>query len=93
MTPEVFAEALVAGAAAIPALGAQSAAGAEGERLLTAEQLEEQTNIPASWYEQAAREQRIPSVRIGRYVRFKFSEIGEHCKSALAAHRRFKSAG
>jgi hypothetical protein len=93
MTSEEFGAALVAGAAAIPALGAQSAASAGGEPLLSSQQLEQQTNVPSTWYEQAAREQRIPSVRIGRYVRFRLSEVSEHCAarpSPLAA-QRFRS--
>lgn len=49
----------------------------EPSELLTAEQLERLTSVPASWWEQAARERRVPHARIGRYVRFRFSDIAD----------------
>ena len=38
--------------------------------LLTAEQMAEKTNVPASWWLEAAKSGRVPSVRYGKYVRF-----------------------
>jgi len=44
-------------------------------KLLSAEQMESATNIPASWFATQARERRIPFRKLGRYVRFDFDEV------------------
>ena len=77
LTSEQFAEAEQAGRELRPAPTSRDPAPSHDE-LLTAEQLEERTNVPASWWEQAAREHRVPHARIGRYVRFRFAEVAEH---------------
>ena len=77
LTPEQFAEAEQSGRELAAATPAAAAAGSRDE-LLTAEQLEQCTNVPASWWEQAARERRVPHARIGRYVRFRFADVAEH---------------
>ena len=76
LTSEQFAEAEQAAQALRPA----STSGQTGsnDELLTAQQLQERTNVPASWWEQAARQRRVPYARIGRYVRFRFAEVAEH---------------
>jgi excisionase family DNA binding protein len=82
LTPEQFAEAaqagreLIAGPTPTPHTG-------PSEDLLTAAQLAQRTGIPASWWEQAAREERVPHARIGRYVRFRFQEVAEHFSRPL----------
>jgi excisionase family DNA binding protein len=43
--------------------------------LLTAGELAERLNLPESWVRTEERAGRIPSVRLGRYVRFKLSDI------------------
>ena len=43
---------------------------ADGPRLLDAEQAGQLLNVPASWVLREARHNRIPHVRLGRYVRF-----------------------
>ena len=75
-TAEQFAEAVQAGRALSPASTSSQQTTAPDE-LLTAEQLQERTSVPASWWEQAARERRVPHARIGRYVRFRFAEVAE----------------
>jgi excisionase family DNA binding protein len=45
------------------------------ERLLTAEQAGELLNVPPSWVLAQARADRIPHVRLGRYVRFDAGEL------------------
>jgi excisionase family DNA binding protein len=40
-------------------------------RLLTAREVAELLNVPATWPLEQAREGRIPHVRLGRYVRFR----------------------
>jgi hypothetical protein len=53
---------------------------AETERVLTAEQLEKETSVPASWWLQAARENRIPCLKCGKYTRFVWSQAIEALK-------------
>ena len=77
LTSEQFAEAEQAAQAFRPAPASSHQTRAQDE-LLTAEQLEQRTHVPASWWQQAARERRIPYARIGRYVRFRFAEVAEH---------------
>jgi excisionase family DNA binding protein len=40
------------------------------EHLLTAAEVGELLSVPESWVRQESRENRIPHVRLGRYVRF-----------------------
>jgi hypothetical protein len=47
-------------------------------KLLSAEQMEVATGVPASWFAAQARERRIPCTKIGRYVRFSLDEILVH---------------
>jgi excisionase family DNA binding protein len=54
------------------------------EKLLTAGQLSEQLNVPESWIRSEQRAGRIPARYLGRYVRFKRSEVD----AALAEGRR-----
>ncbi len=43
--------------------------------LLTAEQVAGMLQVPKSWVYEAAREHRIPHVRLGRYVRFEREQL------------------
>jgi excisionase family DNA binding protein len=43
--------------------------------LLTAGELAERLGVPESWVRTEERAGRIPSVRLGKYVRFKLSEV------------------
>ena len=45
------------------------------ERLHTAHEMEQRTNVKAAWYLEGARRGDIPHHRLGRYVRFKFDEV------------------
>jgi hypothetical protein len=45
------------------------------ERLLTAGALAEHLRVPESWVRTEERLRRIPGVRIGKYVRFRVSEV------------------
>lgn len=74
LTPETFRAALEAGTALTPS--SRAAASAEPPtKLLSADELEERTGIPASWFATQARERRIPFHKLGRYVRFSFEEV------------------
>ena len=44
-------------------------------QLLSAEQLEKLTTVPASWWMSQARERRIPFRKIGRRVRFTLEDV------------------
>lgn len=50
------------------------------EPLLTAEQMETRTSIPATWFLEQARRDAIPHFRFGKYPRFRFSEVCETCE-------------
>jgi hypothetical protein len=45
------------------------------ERLRTAEEMEERTKVPASWFLEQARLGRVPHHKLGKYVRFRFDEV------------------
>ena len=74
LTPETFREALEAGATLTPSPRATAASDMPA-KLLSAEDLEERTGVPASWFATQARERRIPFHKLGRYVRFSFEEV------------------
>jgi excisionase family DNA binding protein len=54
------------------------------EKLVTASELAQQLALPESWIRSEERGGRLPSIRAGRYVRFKLSEV----EKALAGRRR-----
>jgi hypothetical protein len=62
-------------AALIPIAAPAPAAAAPFAKLLSAEEMEAATSIPASWYATQARERRIPFRKLGRYVRFDYAEV------------------
>jgi excisionase family DNA binding protein len=56
----------------------------ESGKLLTAGELAGRLNLPESWVRSEERTGRIPSVRLGKYVRFKTSDV----ERALADRQR-----
>jgi len=54
------------------------------EELLTASEIAEHLHLPESWVRNEERLGRIPSVRLGKYVRFRLSDV-EH---TLAQNQR-----
>jgi excisionase family DNA binding protein len=56
----------------------------DDENLLPADELAERLGVPESWVRTEERAGRIPGRRLGKYVRFKLSEV-EH---ALAERKR-----
>jgi len=44
-------------------------------KLMSAEDMEGATGVPASWFATQARERRIPFTKLGRYVRFSYEEV------------------
>ena len=69
---DAYRRALAEGAVLV---GAPMTAAAAEEPALDAEQLASVLSLPVSWIEQAAREQRIPSIQAGRWRRFKRSAV------------------
>lgn len=49
----------------------------ERERLVDAERLADLTALPKGWLEEAARQNRIPSITAGKYRRFRASDVIE----------------
>jgi excisionase family DNA binding protein len=45
------------------------------DRLLTAAEIAERLNVPESWVRQEARADRMPHIRLGRYVRFDWPAV------------------
>ena len=56
--------------------------------LLDSKGAAELLNVPASWILAEARADRIPHVRLGRYVRFDAEELPEWCKARHRGPRR-----
>jgi len=74
---DAFAAALVVGAEMTAA--APSSAAASTEPLLDADQAASQMNVTARWLEDSARAGIIPHHKLGRFIRFKVSEVAAHC--------------
>ena len=60
------------------------ASASDPDKLLTARQLAERLNVPESWVRNEERAGQIPSVRLGKYVRFKWPDV----ERALAERAR-----
>jgi hypothetical protein len=56
----------------------------DAKNLLRAGELVERLNVPESWVRTEERAARIPSIRLGKYVRFKLNDV----ERALAERRR-----
>lgn len=82
LKPEAFREALEAGSGLIPA---PAATGQSDEPLMDAEELGEVLRLPVTWLEQAARENRIPSIQAGRWRRFRRSAVEAALSRSSAA--------
>jgi hypothetical protein len=50
------------------------------QRLYTAQEMEGLTGVPASWWEQAARDSRVRHYRFGKYPRFRLDETAADAK-------------
>jgi hypothetical protein len=71
LTPEAFEEARAHAETLLPT---KAASNAPAEKLYTAQELEQATAVPASWFEEAARCGRITVYRFGRYPRFRLED-------------------
>jgi excisionase family DNA binding protein len=86
---DTFTTALVAGAemAAAPAPPTAST-----EPLLDADQAAAQMNVSARWLEDSARARIIPHHKLGRFIRFKVSEVAAHCSVKGDRKRKLQKA-
>ncbi len=46
------------------------------ERLFTAAEVAERLSVPESWVRSESRENRLPHLRLGRYVRYDWEAVG-----------------
>jgi hypothetical protein len=74
----IFATALAAGAETMANTLPSPASTAEP--LLDADQAAAQMNMTARWLEDSARAGIIPHVKLGKFTRFRVSEIAAHCR-------------
>jgi excisionase family DNA binding protein len=79
---EAFESALVAGSEAIAAPAPSS--GAASEPLLDAEDAAAQLGVSARWLEDCARAGIVPHHKLGRFVRFRVSDVAAHFRVAGA---------
>ena len=49
----------------------------EDERLMTADEFAARLQVPKSWVYAAAREEKVPCVRAGKYVRFRRADVDQ----------------
>jgi hypothetical protein len=75
---ETFAAALAAGAEM--AVSAPSPAAIGSEPLLDADQTASQLNVTARWLEDSARAGIVPHHKLGRFIRFRVSELAAHSR-------------
>jgi hypothetical protein len=57
------------------------AAAQQADTILDAEGMASVTSVPASWFEEKARQGKIPHIRAGKYVRFCLREVLEVLKA------------
>jgi excisionase family DNA binding protein len=65
---------------------------AESE-LLTPEQLAARLQVPLSWVYEQSRHDKIPTHRVGRYIRFHIREVLQHLEDAARVDSSIRKAG
>jgi len=78
MTRDAFEAALAAGAALLPGTSGSSIDVAEP--LLDAEQAAPLLGVSGRWLEDSARAGIVPHYKMGRFLRFRTSEVAVHCR-------------
>lgn len=76
LTREEFEQAMKRGRELMPNQTPSTPAHAE-DRIVDAEGASVITDVPATWFMEQARQEAIPHMRFGKYVRFKLSELLE----------------
>lgn len=77
---ETFEAALSAGAEVMAAGPTCASTSAAVEPLLDPDRAAERLGVSARWLEDSARAGIIPHHRLGKFVRFRVSEIADHCR-------------
>jgi excisionase family DNA binding protein len=82
---DIFGEAFIAAIREAVREEIQAAAGGNGNghkqsELLTPDQLAEKLKVPISWIYEQSRQKKIPTHRLGRYIRFSLDEVLESQK-------------
>lgn len=83
LSPEVFEAALAAGSESLAA-SAPSSAPLGVEPLLDADHAASQLGVTARWLEDSARAGIVPHHRLGRFIRFRVSDVAAHFRVAGA---------
>ena len=78
LSPEDLTLALTRAAELMPAMPRAADTPSAAEDLLTAEQMQLRTGVPATWYLQQARLNAIPYVKAGKYRRFNPRAVEKH---------------
>jgi excisionase family DNA binding protein len=86
LTREDFDAALAAGARIVGSTPA-GATVESSEALLDAEQAAMQLGVSTRWLEDSARAGIVPHYKLGRFIRFRASEIAKHCHVGGATPR------
>jgi hypothetical protein len=79
LTREEYEAALAAGAE-LSGVHAPSSAAPGVEPLLDADQAASRLNVTARWLEDSARAGIVPHHKLGRFIRFRVSDIANHCR-------------
>ncbi len=58
------------------------------DRLLSADEVATRLGLKPSWVAQAARDNRIPHVRLGKYVRFRWTDVEAWLDEEVKRSRR-----
>ena len=75
MTPENLAKALSVGRVVTGNTQHSGTATPSQETLLDADGMNQLTGVPASWFLEQARQDKIPHLRVGKYVRFRPGDV------------------
>jgi hypothetical protein len=80
LSREQFEAALVAGAESVAAVPAPRPVDRALEPLLDAERAASLLGVTARWLEASARADIVPHHKLGRFIRFRVSEVAEHSR-------------
>jgi excisionase family DNA binding protein len=65
----------------------------EKTELITSDELAARLNVPVSWVYEQSRHEKIPTHRIGRYIRFDIREVLQYLADAATIDGRIRKAG
>lgn len=77
LSREEFEKAIKLGSEIVGTVKTETTIADTQDKLYTADQIAEMTQIPISWFLEQARQGKIPHVRAGKYVRFRMKDLIE----------------